>query len=313
MTLLVGLDIGTTSVKAGAVRRRRAPARRPRAQEYRIDHPAPDRAEIDAGDVLGGDAWPPSGGVLGAPPAPTRRASRRSPSPARARPSIAGRRGRPPARPGDRLARQPGPGRGPGARPSASATRPSTTGPGCRRSIRPGPPAKILWWRAPRARRCSRAAARFLLVEDFILHRLTGRFVTEGGVAVHLAALRHPRRRAGGTPMLDAVGIGPDAAARARRTRRGRGHADAPRPRRAGPARAGARSWRAGWTRAPARSGVGNVGRGHRLREHRRGADPPGVGRPPRRRPDAARRPSTSTRRRTGTSTARSAPPAAWR
>ena len=47
MSLLIGLDIGTTSVKAGvfdASGRQLAGA----GQEYRIDHPAPDRAEIDA-------------------------------------------------------------------------------------------------------------------------------------------------------------------------------------------------------------------------------------------------------------------------
>ena len=41
---------------------------------------------------------------------------------------------------------------------------------------------KILWWRGHEPDVFARAR-RFLLVEDFILHRLTGRFVTEGGVA----------------------------------------------------------------------------------------------------------------------------------
>ena len=47
MSLLIGLDIGTTSVKAGVFE---ASGRQLSAvgQEYRIDHPAPDRAEIDA-------------------------------------------------------------------------------------------------------------------------------------------------------------------------------------------------------------------------------------------------------------------------
>jgi xylulokinase len=47
MPLLIGLDIGTTSVKAGIFE----PSGRQLAaagEEYRIDHPAPDRAEIDA-------------------------------------------------------------------------------------------------------------------------------------------------------------------------------------------------------------------------------------------------------------------------
>ena len=47
MSLLIGLDIGTTSVKAGvfdADGRRLATS----VEEYRLEHPAPDRAEIDA-------------------------------------------------------------------------------------------------------------------------------------------------------------------------------------------------------------------------------------------------------------------------
>ena len=47
MSLLIGLDIGTTSVKVGlfeAIRRRLASVGR----EYALDHPAPDRAEADA-------------------------------------------------------------------------------------------------------------------------------------------------------------------------------------------------------------------------------------------------------------------------
>ncbi len=40
---------------------------------------------------------------------------------------------------------------------------------------------KLLWWKRHDPA-LYRGAARFLLVEDFLLHRLTGRFVTEGGV-----------------------------------------------------------------------------------------------------------------------------------
>ena len=40
-----------------------------------------------------------------------------------------------------------------------------------------------------------RQAARFLLAEDFVLHRLTGRFVTDGSRGVHDAAAGHPGRR----------------------------------------------------------------------------------------------------------------------
>ncbi len=47
MELVIGLDVGTTSVKAGlfdASGARLAVA----GEEYRLDHPAPDRAELDA-------------------------------------------------------------------------------------------------------------------------------------------------------------------------------------------------------------------------------------------------------------------------
>ena len=46
MSLLIGLDVGTTSVKAGlfdASGRLLGAA----AEEYRLDHPGPDRAELD--------------------------------------------------------------------------------------------------------------------------------------------------------------------------------------------------------------------------------------------------------------------------
>ncbi len=114
---------------------------------------------------------------------------------------------------------QPGRDRHPRGRSTAARSgRPSsgsTTGRGPRRASWPGASTTPLGLRpdrrpgrqpdldrlqapvvaAPRARPCSRAAARFLLVEDFLLHRLTGRFVTEGGVQCTIAPVRHPGRR----------------------------------------------------------------------------------------------------------------------
>ncbi len=64
---------------------------------------------------------------------------------------------------------------------------------------------KILWWRRNEPDVFA-AAHRFLLVEDFLLHRLTGRFVTEGGV--HCTSLLYDiGRHAWWDEMLAAVGI----------------------------------------------------------------------------------------------------------
>jgi xylulokinase len=65
--------------------------------------------------------------------------------------------------------------------------------------------AKILWWRRNDPALFV-GAARFLLVEDFILHRLTGRFVTDGSVAC-TSLLLDIRTEAWWDPMLDAVGV----------------------------------------------------------------------------------------------------------
>jgi xylulokinase len=67
------------------------------------------------------------------------------------------------------------------------------------------PATKILWW-ARHEPDLFASAARFLLVEDLLLHRLTGRFVTEGGVSC-TSLLYDIRSHAWWPPMLDAVGI----------------------------------------------------------------------------------------------------------
>jgi xylulokinase len=64
---------------------------------------------------------------------------------------------------------------------------------------------KLLWWRANEPDLFA-GAARFLLVEDFLLHRLTGRFVTDGGVQSTTLLFDIAGRR-WWDEMLDVVGI----------------------------------------------------------------------------------------------------------
>lgn len=64
--------------------------------------------------------------------------------------------------------------------------------------------SKLLWWR--RRNPALFAAARFLLVEDLLLHRLTGRFVTEGGVRC-TTLLYDIRTHGWWDPMLDHLGL----------------------------------------------------------------------------------------------------------
>jgi xylulokinase len=68
--------------------------------------------------------------------------------------------------------------------------------------------AKLLWLRRHEAE-VYRRAARFLLVEDLVIHRLTGRFVTEGSVQ-STSLLFDIRRRGWWQPMLDQVELTPD-------------------------------------------------------------------------------------------------------
>lgn len=69
------------------------------------------------------------------------------------------------------------------------------------------PACKLLWWKRHDPALFA-ATARFLLVEDFLLHRLTGRFVTEGGVQC-TSLLYDIVHRTWWTPMLDVLEIGP--------------------------------------------------------------------------------------------------------
>jgi xylulokinase len=204
MSLLIGLDIGTTSVKAGvfdASGRQLAAAGR----EYRLHHPAADRAEIDAeaywaatvdavGAVVSAGGVDPSGVLAiavssqgetvvavdegGRPLGPAivwldNRAVAESTA-------LAGR--------------------------FADATVYDRTGVP---AITPTWTAcKLLWWREHEPALFA-GAYRFLLVEDFLLHRLTHRFVSEGGIQC-TSLLYDIRARGWWGPMLDAVGIGPE-------------------------------------------------------------------------------------------------------
>ncbi len=70
------------------------------------------------------------------------------------------------------------------------------------------PACKMLWLRRNEPGLFA-SAARFLLVEDFLLHRLTGRFVTDGGIQSTSLVYDIRTGRWWGE-MLEAVGIGPE-------------------------------------------------------------------------------------------------------
>ena len=201
MTLLVGLDIGTTSVKAGVFdgRGRQLAAD---GREYRLAHPDPDRAEIDA------QTWWTSAAAAvraslansGADPSAVAAIAVSS----QGETVVAVDRGGRPLGPAivwlDNRATVEAralAGRFDEAqiydRTGVPAVNPTWTA------------AKLLWWRTHEPD-LFREAARFLLAEDFVLHRLTGRFVTDGSVACTTLLLDI---RGGGwwPPMLKAVGI----------------------------------------------------------------------------------------------------------
>lgn len=67
---------------------------------------------------------------------------------------------------------------------------------------------KLLWWKR-HAPGLFHSAARFLLVEDFLLQRLTGRYVTEGGVQC-TSLLYDIRDHRWWQPMLDYLELTPD-------------------------------------------------------------------------------------------------------
>lgn len=69
------------------------------------------------------------------------------------------------------------------------------------------PACKLLWWKRNDPK-LFRSAARFLLLEDYLLFRLTGRFVTEGGVQSS-SLMYDIVRHTWWTPMLDALELSP--------------------------------------------------------------------------------------------------------
>ena len=204
MTLLVGLDIGTTSVKAGVFD---ATGRQLAADgcEYRLSHPAPDREEIAALTWWSSAVTAVRGALArsGADPAAVAAIAVSSQGETVVAVDSHGQplgpaivwldnRATEEARVlqerfGDALVYE---------RTGVPAVNPTWTA------------AKLLWWRANEPA-LFRDADRFLLVEDFVLHRLTGRFVTEGGIAC-TSLLFDIGRGGWWDPMLEAVGIGPE-------------------------------------------------------------------------------------------------------
>ena len=204
MSLLIGLDIGTTSVKAGIFE---ASGRQLAAvgQEYRIDHPAPDRAEIDAETY-----WEATAAAV------RQALSVADADPARVAAMAVSSQGET-VIPVDASGRALGPAviwldnralaeaRELAERFGDAAIYDRTGVP----SVTPTWTAcKLLWWRRHEPGLFA-DARRFLLVEDFIIHRLSGRFVTEGGVQ-STSLLYDIRSHGWWDAMLEAVGIGPE-------------------------------------------------------------------------------------------------------
>ena len=204
MPLLLGLDIGTTSVKVGVFE---ASGRQLAAvgREYRIDHPAPDRAEIDAETYWAATvaAVRQALGVASVDPA---RVTAMAVSSQGETVVAVDARGRPL---GPAVVwldnRAQAEARDLAGRFGDAAVYDRTGVP----SVTPTWTAcKLVWWRRHEPGLFA-GAHRFLLVEDFILHRLTGRFVTEGGVQ-STSLLYDIGSHGWWDAMLEAVGIGPD-------------------------------------------------------------------------------------------------------
>lgn len=204
MTLLLGLDVGTTSVKVGLFDvdgRQLAAAGR----EYQLAHPAPDHVEIDP------EIW-------WAAAVETVRAAVATPGVDAARIAAIGVSSQ-----GESVTAVDDDGRAIGPalvwldnRAAAEARELEDRFGNALVYERTGVPdvnptwtaAKLLWWRRHEPARF-RDAARFVLVEDFMLRRLTGRFVTDGGIQC-TTMLFDIRERSWWTPMLEAVGVGPE-------------------------------------------------------------------------------------------------------
>jgi xylulokinase len=204
MSLLIGLDIGTTSVKVGifeASGRQRAAV----GQEYRIDHPAPDRAEIGAETYWEATVAAVRQALHVASVDPVRVAAMAVSSQGETVVAVDAH-GRP---------------LGPAVvwldnRALAEARELAERFGDAAIYDRTGVPSvtptwtacKLLWWRRHEPGLFA-TARRFLLVEDFVIHRLSGRFVTEGGVQ-STSLLYDIRSHGWWDAMLETVGIGPE-------------------------------------------------------------------------------------------------------
>jgi xylulokinase len=204
MPYVLGIDAGTTSLKVGVF----ADDGRPRGvatEEYTLSTPGPDRAELDPRtywDALVGAVRRAliEAGIAGRDVVALAVSSQGETV------TAVGRDGSPlgpalvwldnrAAAEADELAAEFDP-----------ATVYATTG---IPAINPTwPAAKLLWWRRHEPA-LFRDAARFLLVEDLLLHRLSGRFVSEGGI--QCTSLLYDIRRHGWWPaMLERVGLTPE-------------------------------------------------------------------------------------------------------
>ena len=201
VTLLLGLDIGTTSVKAGVfdIQGQQVAAA---GREYRLSHPAPDRAEIDP------ETWWTSA-------VSAVRATLATPGLDRQQIAAIAVSSQ-----GETVAAVDGNGRALGPalvwldnRATAEARELEDRFGNALVYERTGVPdvnptwtaAKLLWWRRHDPA-LFREAARFVLAEDFMLHRMTGSFVTDGGIQC-TTMLFDIREGGWWSPMLDAVGV----------------------------------------------------------------------------------------------------------
>ncbi len=201
MDLLLGLDVGTTSVKA-ALYDPAGACLAGAGEEYRLEHPGPDRAQLDAETY-----WRAAQVAI-----------RRTLATARAGPddvaALAVSSQGETVVPVDAAGRAVGPALVWLDNRALAESREIDEAFGKARiydvtgvpTVVPTWSAcKILWWRRHEPEVFA-AARRFLLVEDLLLHRLTGRFVTDGGV--HCTSLLFDIvSGAWWDEMLDLVGI----------------------------------------------------------------------------------------------------------
>lgn len=205
MTLLLGLDVGTTSVKAGLFDAAGA-LLAIKGEEYRLEHPTPDRAELDAETYWAATVRAVRAALVAARPAADPGDVVAIAVSSQGETVVAvDARGRPLAPAliwlDNRAAAE---ARELGERFGDELVHSRTGIP----SVNPTWPAtKLLWWRRHQPD-VFRSAARFLLVEDLILHRLSGRFVTDGAVQC-TSLLYDIVRRDWWGEMLEAVGVEP--------------------------------------------------------------------------------------------------------